>query len=334
MTGGIESWLAVGDLDELVREVDRLCDRHLWDRVDDLRLRCRAAIERGHQLWPAASYAEYRVALDAPSELAASVVVDGAGWMAPGPLAEVVAQNHTFADLAPHLEDESKRRVVAAERVLRGEEVPDSEVGGDMPGRLAAWEPAYLLADYSAEGVGVPTPELSEPSDEFDLAAATAVGDDVINPEAELRSALEVGADALADSTRHWASASEGTVRARGTVGEATDALVALGCTGARWREADLVEVAQLLAWAAADGGAHGRRRGAAAGRFELWWTLACLSGVEDDWPTDPSPEAKELRYGLWLPTEPVTGWSCRITVEDPADHLAWALDASDAASG
>ena len=86
-----------------------------------------------------------------------------------------------------------------------------------------------------------------------------------------------------------------------------------------------------LLAWAAADGGAHGRRRGAAAGRFELWWALAVLAGVDDQWPVDPGPDAARLRVGLWLPEVAVTGWSCRLTVVDDEDGLAWALDASDA---
>jgi hypothetical protein len=120
-------------------------------------------------------------------------------------------------------------------------------------------------------------------------------------------------------------------LRPSGVSGAYTDALGALGITDARWRPASLNEFGALLAWAASDGAAHGRRRGAAAGRFELWWALAVLCGIDDDWPCDPGPAAEELRYGLWSPVGPVTGWACRITVEDPLDDLAWALDAFDA---
>ena len=37
------------------------------------------------------------------------------------------------------------------------------------------------------------------------------------------------------------------------------------------------------MAWTAASGGAHGRRRGMAAGRFSAWWTAAALTGLLDD---------------------------------------------------
>ena len=61
-----EQLVELGDLDELVRQVDRLGDAEDWDGLVDLRDRCRRALERGRQLWPAASLAEYRLALDAP----------------------------------------------------------------------------------------------------------------------------------------------------------------------------------------------------------------------------------------------------------------------------
>ena len=48
---------AQGDLDELVRWVDRLCDQRGWDELLRLRRKAKAAIERGFQLWPAASWA-------------------------------------------------------------------------------------------------------------------------------------------------------------------------------------------------------------------------------------------------------------------------------------
>jgi hypothetical protein len=42
------------------------------------------------------------------------------------------------------------------------------------------------------------------------------------------------------------------------------------------------------MAWAAASGGAHGPRPGAAAGRFAAWWAAATLTDLHADWPPDP----------------------------------------------
>ena len=110
-----------GDLDELVRHVDHLCFAEDWDGLVELRDRSRKAFERGRQLWPVASLAEYRLALEAPAPWAAAVVVPGAGRFALGPLPEVAAQGHRWADLAPHLPRTPEATFVAHERVVRGE---------------------------------------------------------------------------------------------------------------------------------------------------------------------------------------------------------------------
>ena len=84
------------------------------------------------------------------------------------------------------------------------------------------------------------------------------------------------------------------------------------------------------MAWAGASGGAHGRRRGAAAaGRFGALWLVAVLGDALDDWPL-PLDElgaiAGELRWCWWDAHEPLTGWQLQLAVESPADGLAWAL--------
>ena len=63
----VDEAAAQGDLDELIRHVDRLTDEQDWTELVRLRDKAKAAIERGFQLWPAASYAEYRMALEAPA---------------------------------------------------------------------------------------------------------------------------------------------------------------------------------------------------------------------------------------------------------------------------
>jgi hypothetical protein len=325
MSDDLERWLSVGDLDELLREVDRRCDRGDWDGVQTIRMRARAAIERGHQLWPAASFAEYRLALDAPPGWAASVITDDAGYMGPGPLSEVVAQRHSWADLAESLPISPRRALVAQERVLRGEEVPDAHAG-ELPGRLSAWEPDYLLPAYHSDGsLEVPSPQRPPPGGpvlECPSAAHGACAD------ADADADAEDGALALLGALRHWSASSGGTVRAAGVQGGALDALAALGHREAMLQECTLAEAAALLAWGAADGAAHGRRRGAATGRFELWWCLSVLAGVEDEWPGDPGPHAARLRCAVWSPREPAGGWSCRLVFADDDDGLAWALDA------
>jgi hypothetical protein len=316
----LDRWIATGDLDELLREVDRACDRADWEGLVLLRDRARAATERGHQLWPAASFAEYRLALQAPGAFAADVVAAGGGYLAPGPLTEVAAQEHGFAELDPWLPAGPQRDLVRQERVLRGDDLRSVEAGDDLPGTLLPWEPAYPLAEYRPDGARFPAPVLPVPRD------ACAGRDRPPCPDAE------DGARALEEAVRHWASHSEGRVRAVGVEGTVGDAVATVRRGRARMVEVALPDAVALLAWSAASGGARGRRRGMATGRFEAWWVLAVLSACEDRWPTDPGAAAGELRWYLWSPEEPPVGWSCRVGVEDPADGLAWALDATDRA--
>ena len=105
--------------------------------------------------------------------------------------------------------------------------------------------------------------------------------------------------------------------------------------TAARRAALDAAEALAWLAWAGASGGAYGRRRGAAAGRFGALWLLAALGGALDDWPL-PLDElddiAGELRWCWWDAHEPATGWQLQLAVEAPAEGIAWAINARDAA--
>jgi len=342
-----------GDLDELVREVDRLCARRDWDGLVRLRDRCRDAHQaRGRQLWPIASHAEHRLALEAPALWAAAVLVPDAGHLGLGPLAEVAASTHRWADLVPHAPAGPVAALAAAERVVRGEPVQEDTV----PGRgldvallepVAPWEPAYPLATYTSHEVTAPRPDLPPLTPDTGPAPADAVvvpGDD--------------GAAALAEVVRHWATGSDGRVAAVAVEGDAAAAVAGLGAppgpvpTGevsplgpvprgegapagpVRWGELAPAAALGLVAWAAASGGAHGRRRGAARGRFDAWWVTAALTGL--GW--DPRPRADELgaavgelRWWWWDTSGPDTGWALRLAVEDPLDGLAWALTATDA---
>jgi hypothetical protein len=88
------------------------------------------------------------------------------------------------------------------------------------------------------------------------------------------------------------------------------------------------------MAWAGASGGAHGRRRGAATGRFAAWWAAAALVDLSHDWPLSADEldvAVNEMRWFLWDEGAEPIGWSLRLAVEDPDADLAWALVASDA---
>lgn len=311
-----------GDLDELTRLVDGLCAAREWGEVIRLRDRCRHALERGLQLWPAAEYAEYRVALEAPAEWAGSVIREGAGRFALGPLWEVAASTHTWAELGPAIEIGPARTMAAHERVIRGEDLSDDPSIDDsileIPLRLEPWEPSYPVATYRAREADFPSPP------------PPTLGRMGLPPTGDVAVAGEVG-EALLALGRTWAEQSNGDCRVaavRGGIGEAVGAL-----------EIGEVSVATVdpaiafahMAWAAASGGAYGRRAGTPAGRFAAWWVVAVIAGL--DWPVEEGrigTEVDRLTWALWQAPGRPTGWHLRLAVADEAAGLGWAIDAWD----
>lgn len=312
-----------GDVDDLVRWVDRLCAATDWDGLVELRDRCRRALERGKQLWPVASLAEYRLALEAPGPWAASVLVEGAGFLALGPLPEVAAARHTWAELAPHAPRGPLAVLAAHERVVRGEDLSGERLDAhvlDLPAVLQAWEPVYACAEYHADRAHFPSPAAASPRS-------------VRLPRPGRRRADPDAVGALRGLVEPWITESNGRCDAVAVEGDALAAVAALGPPQARVAEIGAADALAWLGWAGASGGAHGRRRGAARGRFEAWWTLAALAGLLDLWPVEPDElgdAAGELRWFSWDAGEPTTGWAVRLAVHDPAEGLAWAVTASD----
>lgn len=309
------------ELDGLIREIDHLCHLKEWDGVLTLRDRCREALKRGKQFWPAASFAEYRLALDAPGPWASSVVAEpGAGRFALGPLSEVAASTHTWSELAgpgPQL------GLAAHERVVRGEAISGGvEPVLDLPLALQPWEPRYPVAEYRAFKAEFPTPP---------LVALRGLGTRV--PAAPLVEDPEA-VRALVDVAGAWTTESNGRAEAVAVRGDAAGAVAALGAPRPRLAAVDHQHVLAWLAWTAASGGAHGRRRGMAMGRFSAWWALAAVAGLLEDWPL-PADElgdaAEDLNWFVWDAGEPETGWGLRIAVEDPSEGRAYALLAADA---
>ncbi len=315
--------VAAGDLDELIRWADRLCSTRDWDGVVLLRDRCRHALEeRGLQLWPAAEYAEYRLALEAPASFAGPVVVEGAGRFALGPLWEVAAAHHPWTDLAPHVPQGPARSMAAHARVLRGEDLgADTSVDGsvlDLPFIVQPWEPAYPAPVYRADTADFPTPPLPE-------LAPMPIGE----PGEEIGD--EEATDALLAVVTVWAEHSNGSRAAITTEGGCAEAIAALGYDDVLGAEIEPDDALAWMAWAGASGGAYGRRRGGPAGRFAAWSAAAAVAGLE--WPVDPDELGSgltELRWVLWQPRHEPSGWQLFVAAESAAEELAWAVAARD----
>jgi hypothetical protein len=312
-----------GDLDELVRFVDGLCSSREWTEVIRLRDRCRHALERGLQLWPAAEYAEYRLALHAPAEHAGPVVREGAGRFALGPLWEVAASTHDWAELSAHIPDGPARSMAAHERVVRGEDLStDSGIDTlilEMPLRLEPWEPHYPPAVYRSDTADFPTP----PAPALAPVDLPEPGPDIDDEQSH---------EALYDLGKVWSEQSNGLCLAVAVEGTAEAAIAACGHRRARAADVELDAVLAWMTWAGASGGAYGRRRGTPAGRFAAWWALGALADVE--WPPDPEElhaAADRLRWVMWEPADLAGGWSLHLAAEEPGEGIAWAVAATDA---
>ncbi len=313
------------DLDGLVRLIDDRTASRDWDGLDRVRRRARAAVATGRQLWPAATLAEYRLVLLAPPEQVATVLADpDSGRFAIGPLPEVAAQHHTWADLAPLLDRTPVAAFTAHERALRGDAVHDMTLPDvlDIPTEMASWEPAYALAEYRDNDVRCDRPELPTPTDELVTTTdGERLDDDV---DLAVRQLVEV-----------WTTESNGTIDTACVDGTIDAAIGALGVRRARVTPLTPQQAITWLAWCGASGGAHGRRRGAATGRFGAWWVVAALGDLLDRWPV-PADElgdiANELSWYRWDAFEPDLGWTLRLAIEDQDDGVAWAVNAADAA--
>jgi hypothetical protein len=317
------------DLDGLVRLIDDRCSDHDWSGLLRLRDRCLAATrETGRQLWPAATLAEYRLALSAPPEWAATVLDGEAGRFTIGPLSEVAAVRHTWADLAAHLAAVPISLFVAHERSIRGEQIDPATLDSlppvlDIPAAIQPWEPTYPLSTYTDAGAEHPDPPASGV---LESVTATQHGKLVDDDATEL---------AVRQLVEAWTTASTGRAELACVEGSRLDALGALGVRSARLVEIPASEALARIAWAGASGAAQGRRRGMAIGRFSMWWLLGALGDLHDDWPPT-NDEVDELlanlRWYRWDAHEPEGGWRLQLVVEDTAEGLAWAINATDQA--
>lgn len=319
--------IAANDLEGLVEWAGSLAFDECWDLLVALRDDCRAALSRGLQLWPAAAYAEYRLALDGPGPYAAAVLSSTADRFTLGPFPEVAASTHAWDELAPWLDGSPTASAFAHERVVRGEDL--TRVSGlaevyDLPRRLCEWEPAYPVAVYLPDRARFDGPPIKSHPGAFVEGAAAG------------KSAVASGGEAV-EALRGLVPGWAGPVKAVEIDGDgsAAAAIAALGARRFRLTVLTPAEAMAWMGWAGASAGSSGRRRGAAAGRSLAWWTAAILTDLDLDdgiHPDELGAAIAEVDWYLWDDGRPATGRMLRLAVVDPEHGLAWALDASDGA--
>jgi hypothetical protein len=319
LSDAIRQAIEYADTDTLLREIDGICERRDWDALLDLRTHCRSAVDRGKQVWSIDEHARYRLALEGPHGLAASAVLEGPARFTLGPLTEVLAQRRQWPDIDPHLPPGPERTMVAHECAIRGQRIdPDSIDHAllEIPVILEPWEPRYALATYKSDRAEFPSPKLP-PFEWLDLAAHPRANDDEVET-------------ALLDLVTPWTTMSNGVAEVASVDGDVHAALGALGLRRAGLARVSATSAFEWMGWAAASGGAYGRRRGAASGRFHTWWAAAGIGGL------DPPPVPEQLaevngllEWYLW--TDGVSpGWNLRLAVADPDHGMAWAMTAAD----
>lgn len=265
------------DLDGLIRLIDASCESRNWADVLTTRDMCRSATRTGRQVWPIATLCEYRLALHAPAQWACRVVGDDASQFSIGPLTEVIAQNHSWSEIGALLSHGPHREIVAHERAIRGESIDSTDLNPailDLPFHLCDWEPEYIGATYSDDGVTAPCP-----TDTWvhDWSTTSASENPIVRIEDEetesaLRSLLEP-----------WTAASAGRAHCLVVEGGLESLTAAMDRTSLHCARLTSQQALNWLAWCGASAGAHGRRRGSAAGRFNAWWTLAALGDLDWD---------------------------------------------------
>ncbi|GMQ98205.1 MAG: hypothetical protein BMS9Abin17_0711 [Acidimicrobiia bacterium] len=313
------------DLSGLSKYVDAVCSRQDWDELVTVRDRCNEAVKRGKQVWGIAQFAEYRMALEAPPDVAASVIADGRGRFALGPLWEVAASTHTWDDLRDHVLVPTVRAMTAHERSIRGEAVDESEIDSQIlgiPSEIQGWEPRYPVAEYRSDRAAFPDDIFDTKMEWIELPdPADVLPDDPV-------------CDVLGDVVKAWWEDSLGKAEVVTVDGTIEEAIRSLGPHRVRAAEVDLKTAMEALVWAGASGGAHGRRRGTPVGRAAAWWVLLEILGYDEP-PDDLARVGEEgagLRWLLWDPGDRIGGWNLHLGVEDPEDGIAWVISAVDAA--
>ena len=256
---------------------------------------------------------------------------EGSGRFTLGPLTEVVAQHHTWRELAPLLEPGPRAALVAHERALRGE-VIDAGVG-----RRRCPTSSSCRTSWRRGSRTTCWPTYHDVGAEFPLPADARTRSSTSSSRRSPRTASTTPSVELA--VRQLVDAVDDGLQRPGrrrAPSRATRRRAAGARPGARPDAPSCRRRRRSAGWPG-PGPAAARSvagRGAAAGRFGALWLVAALGDALDDWPLDPAELgelAGELRWWWWDAHEPVTGWQLQLAVEAVHDGLAWAISARDA---
>ena len=143
---------------------------------------------------------------------------------------------------------------------------------------------------------------------------------------------------ALRSLVEPWTSSSNGRAETLVVDGEPDRVLAALGVGNARLTPLSTDQALSWLAWCGASGGAHGRRRGGALGRFGVWWMLAAIGGFTDEWDElrrrgQLGDECADVAMSTsWFRFDDGTGSSYDLSMvtHDPDENISIALVARD----
>ena len=327
MASALEELIHRADLDGLVRHVDATCASRDWDHLVEIRNDARAAVNTGRQLWPIATLANYRLALWAPAHFAVRALDDTARTFMPGPVSEILAVHHSWHDLAPLIEPGHDRGVFAYERALRGDMIDANEPNIlDIPIALQPWEPAYLYVTYTDDGVEEIFPEPPRWQHTNTVHAIETVSLDDSHT-----------IDAFRHMMSPWTTQSNGSADIAIVEGGPAHALGALGYSdiATEISPVGFSDAWLALTWAASTGGAHGKRRGVATARSDVWWLFAHIAGIADEWPSDPDECGQIAQtceyYAFRNDKTPTDGWGLHLVIVDPDEGLSVALRAHDA---
>ena len=200
----------------------------------------------------------------------------------------------------------------------------------DLPLELQTWEPSYPIATYSDDGIDAPSPSDVWRHDWTEIEA-DEIFDDMIVDDPFVR-------EALRSLVEPWTSSSGGQESSVVVDGTVNDAMSALGHQTFRVTPLTTEQALQWLAWCGSSGGAHGRRRGAALGRFGVWWLLAAIGGFTEEWDElrdsgalshEVGDTAQALRW-YRVDIEGHHPFELNLVAEDPDNDITVALLAHD----
>lgn len=326
MATSLEQLVQRADLDGLVRHVDDTCAARDWDHLVEIRNQSRAAVNTGRQLWPIATLANFRLALWAPAHFAVRALDDTARTFMPGPVAEILAVHHSWEEMSPFLDPGHDRGIFAYERALRGDIIDDDEPEIlDIPIARQPWEPLYRSATYNDSGVVDTAPHHTSlgPALTYRGIAATPIDDiDTI--------------DAFRHMMDPWTAQSNGVARIAVVEGGVEEVLGAIGLVDnpTTLHAVSHLDAWEMMTWAASSGGAHGKRRGTATGRSDVWWMFANFVGIAEPWPANPDEcgdIAQSCDYFVFTHDKtPTDGWGLHLIIIDSHEGRSVALDAHD----